>query len=159
MNRKAKRINHNLSGSFLIELVIAIAILIIVLIGYLQLFIYCFGQSETARNISIAITEVQGKLEEMRNHNFSDIVIDYGLGGNPGNTFSLTQLSGVGAIYINSTNPKLLTIELEASWRERGNRIIGEDVDLDGVLDTGEDSNGNGKLDSTVSLVSMITER
>lgn len=157
--KETKAQRHSIAGAFLIELMIAVAILVIVLVGYLQLSIYCFGLTETTRNLTVAITEVQGKLEEMRNHNFDSIVGDYSQGGDPGNTFSLTQLDGMGVIYIDNTNPELLEIEIFASWQEKGNRVIGEDANLNGILDSGEDNNGNGKLDSPVSLVTLIAKK
>jgi type II secretory pathway pseudopilin PulG len=159
MKKKLRVGRLHQKGSFLIELLIAIVILVIVLVGYLQLFISCFGLSETSRRLTFAISQTQGKLEEIRNHNFSTIVVDYGLGGNPGNTFSLIPLNGEGVIYINNTNPHLLTVEIAASIQDKGNRVIGEDADYNGILDAGEDTNGNGKLDSPVSLISMIAER
>jgi hypothetical protein len=37
--------------------------------------------------------------------------------------------------------------------------VYGEDKDLDGVLDAGEDLNGNGKLDAPVQIVDRIFQR
>lgn len=156
--RNLKKLN-SLSGAFLIELMIAAAILIIVLVGYLQLSIYCFSLMETARGSSIAIGQAQDKLEEIRNTDFGEIASNYGPGGTPGNIFSLTQLTGTGVIYIDSISPLLLEIEIVINWQEKGNRIIGEDTNLNGSLDVGEDTNGNGKLDSPLSLVTLIARR
>lgn len=153
-----RRLSHGV-GFTLIELMIAVGVLIIVLVGLLQIFIYCLNLSEFAGNATLAISEAQGELEEIRSHEFERIAGDYGPGGNPGNTFELAQLNGKGTIYIDDTNPALLAIEIVVSWREKGNRIVGEDSDLNGVLDSGEDTNGNGKLDSPVVLVSLIAER
>ncbi|MBU3912428.1 MAG: prepilin-type N-terminal cleavage/methylation domain-containing protein [Candidatus Omnitrophica bacterium] len=147
------------AGFTLMELVIAIGILALVLVGLLQVFVCCLSLSELAGNSTIAISKAQGKLEEIRNHSFNSIVVDYSQGESPGNIFDLTQLNGKGVIYIDDTNPELLEIEIVVSWQEKGNRIIGEDSNLNGALDTGEDDNGNGKLDSPVSLVSMIAKR
>jgi hypothetical protein len=48
---------------------------------------------------------------------------------------------------IGATNPPLLTIHVAACWRHRGMQVS-EDVDCDGLLDVGEDVNGNGWYES-----------
>lgn len=153
-------------GFSLIELMITVVILVIVLIGLLQLFIYCLSLAQMAGNLTIAITEAQGKLEEIRNHSFDSIAADYAQDGSLGNIFNLNRLNGIGVIYIDDTNSELLEIEIVVSWRSTGNRIIGEDngsgtggIPLDGQLNGTEDANGNNKLDSPTSLVSLIAKR
>ena len=107
-----------------------------------------------------ALTDAQSKLEEMRSDTFSQITTDYSSGGTPGNTFNLTQGNGKGVIYIDSSNSTLLTITIVVSWQNnQDRRIIGEDLNLNGVLDAGEDTDGNGKLSSPVTLVGLIASR
>jgi len=152
-----------LSGFTLMELMFTAGIVALVVAGLLQLFIYCLSLGEMAGNVTFAVSEAQGVLEEMRNHNFEDIVTDYGPAGTPGNTFNLTQVEGMGVIYIDDTtgelNDDLLEVEVVVSFRTKPNRIIGEDRDLDGQLDAGEDNNGNLQLDSPATLVSLIAKR
>lgn len=148
------------SGFSLIEIMIAMSILIFSFTLLVRLFIHCLNAGDSAKDLSIAMGETQGKLEEIRNYSsFSSIVTDYGQGGNPGNIFSLNQLNATGVIYINSSNTDLLEIEIVTSLRTVDDRVIGEDQDLDGILDGGEDVNGNGKFDSPVSLVSVFAKR
>lgn len=144
-NKKSNRRNSS-SGFMLVELMIAVGIMVVVLLGYLQLYVYCLGLSETSGNITLAIIEAQDKLEEMRNHNFDTLVVDYGASGFPGDTFNLDQLSGTGTIYfIPGANPKLLEVEIVISWTDRKNRAMG-----------GVDEDFDGRIDSPVELVSMI---
>lgn len=150
---------YHLKGFFLIEIMIVIAVLVIVLVGYLQLSIVCFGLAETTKNITIAISEIQSQLDQIRNYNYSNIVSDYSQGGSPGDIFSLSQLDGVGIISLNNSNPELLEVEITACWQEKGRRIIGEDINLNGVLDADEDKNANGKIDSPASLITLIAQR
>lgn len=92
-----------------------------------------------------------------------------GAGADPGycvGSFDLTQLNGKGVIYIfnnhasySEITPELLGVQVVISWQDKYNRIIGEDSDLDGVLDAGEDKNGNGRLDSLVNLFTTLTSR
>jgi len=134
-------------GFFLIELTITIAVLIIVIFGYLSLFVHCLGLAETSANITFATVEAQDKIEEIRNHQFENIQADYGTA--PGNTFALTQLNGTGYIYvINTGNPSLLTIEIAISWLDKNNRLIG-----------GVDEDSDGRIDSPVEVVTIIAKR
>ena len=146
-------------GFSLVETLVALGILVVVLGGLLQLFIYCSLLSESAKNMTFALSEAQGKVEEIRDHNYAAIAADYAAAGTPGSTFNLTQCTGMGIVRIDSSNADLLQIEVIVSWRNHNNRVIGEDTNLNGTLDTGEDANGNGKLDSVVSLVSLMAKR
>ena len=147
-------------GFSLLEVLLTVSILTITLIGLLQLFVYCSFLSELSGNVTLAVTEAQNKLEEIRNHNYSLITADYIEGGSPGNTFNLSQGAGKGVIYIDSSNPSLLQIQVVVSWKNNKNdRVIGEDTNLNGSLDSGEDLNGNGKLDSPATVVSLIARR
>ena len=122
----------------------------------------------------------QQKLEEIRNHNFNTMVGDYSPGGSEGNTFTIDPANWLAAgdqsavIYIlnpqtgvilntsPSANPGLDLYEIRVTicWRQKGNRIIGEDANLDGVWDqASEDANGNGQLDSPAQIVTLISER
>lgn len=147
------------SGFTLVELLVAVLILGFVLVGLIQVFVRCSVLAELARNKTTAMSEIQGKMEEIRNYSFNSIATDYASGGSQGNTFSLTQLTGMGIIYIDSSNADLLEIKIVASWQNKYGRIIGEDLDLDGALDTGEDTDGDGDLSSIATLEGMVAER
>ena len=146
-------------GFSLPEFMVAVGILAFVIVGLFRIFIYCAVLSNLSRNMTIALSEAETKLEEMRNHPFNSIVTDYSSGGTPGNTFSTTQLDGMGVIYIDSSNPELLVVEIMVSWKNDNNRIVGEDIDLDGEIDSGEDIDNDSKLDSLVTIASMISKR
>lgn len=150
------------NGFTLVELLVSIVILVLVLVVLLQLYLFWFNINETAASYFYAASETQEKLEEIRNRGFYDfdsIVVDYGLGGSPGNIFNLRHGNATGVIYINNTNPELLEIEIVTSLLATAGRVVGEDTDLDGILDAGEDLNGNGKFDSPVTLKSFLTKR
>jgi prepilin-type N-terminal cleavage/methylation domain-containing protein len=147
----------NNRGFTLVELLIVVGILAVVVLGLLQLFIYTSVQAQMAGNKTLAVAAATNKIEEIRNHTYTSIAADYASGGTPGNKFTPANITGKGIIYIGSSNPDLLTIEVDVSWRNKYGRVIGEDLDLDGVKDTGEDVNGNNKLDSPVKLISAIT--
>lgn len=150
------------------ELIIAAAVLVIALVALLATYTGCFRLNETAKNLTIAMNIAQEKMEEIRNHTFASIVVDYGSGGNPGDTFSPSPLDGSGRIDIIAdgsdpqgvTSSDLLQVTITISWRQRGGRVIGEDADLDGLWEqASEDANGNGQYDSPAQVVTLISRR
>ena len=50
-------------------------------------------------------------------------------------------------------------VTMDPIWREGQNRMIGEDANLNGVLNAGEDRNGNGRLDSPSQITIRIAQR
>jgi len=93
-------------------------------------------------------------MEEIKKMSFDSL----SLGGKP---FNLTDYGFVyseskGRVEVSNTPySDLKRIRLIGCFKSR-QRIIGEDKDLDGILDTGEDSNGNGRLDSPLEIVTLI---
>jgi len=71
-----KRI-HSQQGFTLAEILIAVGILGVVMVGLLQVYIHCSVLAEAAGNKSVAMAEAQSKMEEIRNDDFESIVADY----------------------------------------------------------------------------------
>ncbi len=141
----------------MLELLIAATILVVALLGLLGVFTGCFGLNETARNLTIAINGAQEKLEEMRNADFGTIVANY---NGPFNVSGLDGIGRVDATYVAGSNNNLIDIRVVICWRQGRNRIIGEDKNLNGNLDPGEDVNpANGRLDSPAQIVTLMAER
>ena len=143
----------------LVELLIVVGILAVVIVGMMRIFIYATITPQLAANKTQAVSEAQDKIEEIRNYNFDSIATAYAGGGTPGNTFTPNAIDGIGVVYIDSSNASLLEIKVVVSWRDRYGRMIGEDINLNGMLDTGEDLNSNGEIDSMVSLTTLLAER
>jgi hypothetical protein len=92
--------------------------------------------------------------EEMRNSAFNRIVDDYS-----GLNFIVNDIpQSRGVVYVDDTNPELLQVTISVCWRQ-GNRVIGEDTNLNGQLDAGEVDNGNNIIDSPVQIVTIIANR
>ncbi|MBI4335816.1 MAG: hypothetical protein HY589_04090 [Candidatus Omnitrophica bacterium] len=143
-------------GLTLIEVLISAAVLAGVLVSVISVYMICFELTYTSRNMTFAVNGAQLKMEEIRDHDFYKINDDYNNAD-----FTVRELpagANRGVIYVDNSNPDLLEVAISVSWREHG-RVIGEDLDFDGVLDTGEDKNGNGFIDSTVQVVSLIAAR
>lgn len=148
---------RSLTGFTLIELTIASAILAMTLLGVLAFYQDTLILGQYAQGRTLALQSVQAKLEEMRRNPYGSLTTNYGVGGTPGNTFIPTGLNGRGAITFDTTNPAAIGVRVTVSWQERG-RMFGEDRDLDGALDAGEDTNGNGLLDGPVELVTYLAD-
>jgi hypothetical protein len=151
------RFIDNRKGFTLIEVMLAAAFLIIVLGGLLATYISCFELISTSRNLTLAVNAARGKVEEIRDYSFNQIYSDY-----DNTTFTVNEMSAGnsrGVVYVDNTNPDLLQVIVSVCWRQRANRIIGEDLDLDGNLDTGEDTNPNNMIDSPAQLITLITAR
>ncbi|MBN3038533.1 MAG: hypothetical protein JW869_03860 [Candidatus Omnitrophica bacterium] len=148
-------------GLTMIEVMITVGILVVALLGFLRLFMYCSQLAQTARNLSFAVNDAQVKLEEMRYYNFDRLAIDYAPSANPGDTFNLSQLDGMGKIYLTPVggNPEVLQVDIVVSYRGGGNHLIGEDDNFNGSIDGPEDVNGNNRLDSPAAIVSYISKR
>lgn len=169
----------------MLELMIAAAVLVVVLLGLLGVFTGCFGLNETAKNLTIAINGAQQKLEEIRNHDFAQIPTDYAAGGTPGNLFDPggeddnlngildageddnangvldSPLNGGGVVFVSAFGGSfdLLQIRIVVSWMQKGGRYVGEDENFNGIMDAGEDVNGNNMLDSPAQITTLMAER
>lgn len=141
-------------GVTLVEMLLAAAILAYTVCGMLALYAGCFDLISTSKNTSIAINAAQGLMEEIRNAPFPQIIDDY---DNINFTVN-TMPSNRGVVYVDDTDPELLRITISVCWNQR-NRIIGEDRNLNGVLEAGEDANSNSVIDSPVQLVTLVANR
>jgi len=142
-------------GFVLAEVLLGAAILAFVLCGILATYINCFDLITTSRNSTAAVNSAQSIIEEIRDYSFTSIFNDYN-----NQTFTVSEIpASRGIIYVDNTNPDLLTVTISVSWQQHGNRIIGEDLDLDGVIDAGEDINANNMLDSPVQIITLVTPK
>ena len=160
-------------GFVLIEVLLATAIAAFAICGILLMYIVGMDLIRTSKNASIATSAAQGIMEKIRNTPFTDIpnmIIDVnGISYSPivvntnltrwsfplpGNNLPTNRC----AVYVNDTDPEFLLVTISVCWRQ-GNRIVGEDINLNGALDAGEDANGNGIIDSTVELVTQVANR
>ncbi|MEW6170402.1 MAG: prepilin-type N-terminal cleavage/methylation domain-containing protein [Candidatus Omnitrophota bacterium] len=151
---KNRNRQQSLKGFTLIEVMMALAILAFCLTGMLLTYIGLLALSETSRNLSLAVNVAQTKVEELRNQPF-DSLVNFN-----GTTFDVPGFaagSAKGRIEVTDTDyADLKQVRIVSCWRQRGGRLIGEDVNLNGVLNDGEDQNGNNILDSPSEVISFI---
>lgn len=143
-------------GFTLIELVLGTGIMLLTILGILAVYNHSILLNRYSEGVVLALESSQGKLEEMKNHSYDDLETDYG--SYPVNTFPTQGLDGMGSISF-ETNPPVGTkgAWVVVCWREKG-RLFGEDGDLDGRLDAGEDTNGDNRLSSPVELFTQFTQ-
>ncbi len=129
----------------------ATAIFLIAAVALLYAVLKSMELEELGRRSQQALAGIQSQLDRIKNTPFSTIVATY-----DNTTFTNTNLTGMGKIYVDDTDPHLLVIKVVYCWRQSNNRVIGEDTNLNGVLNTGEDKNGNGQIDSYVQVQTQI---
>ena len=135
------------------ELLIASLILMAIFVGTMMVFIKCLDLTEFAGNSTSAVWAVKNRIAQIEGTAFAQIAGTY-----HNVTFTDNAVNGIGVSDVDSSNPELLEVTVTFCWRQKNGRIIGEDLDLDGVLDGGEDTNGNGIIDSPVQVVTKIYE-
>lgn len=145
-----RRIQSN-QGFTLPELMVAAMIMVLAFMGILYTYARYLELDELSRNTSLALQASQDKIEAIKNTAYDQIVATYN-----NQTFTYTGINGRGSIRIVDTNPKLMLVTVTFCWRQSNGRLMGEDKNLNGVLNTGEDANANGTIDSPVQLIAYI---
>lgn len=141
-------------GFTLIEVMLTVGILAFCLCGLMVTYINMFVFSDLSRGFSLASNAIQAKIEEIRSYEF-DTLDSYN-----GTKFDLDGFASSDSeavIQVDDTvyTDALKRVRIVACFRSR-NRLIGEDLNLNGDLDAGEDTNGNARLDSPVEVVTLI---
>lgn len=138
-------------GSSLLEVIIATAVFLIAAVALLYAILKSMELEELGRRSQQALAGIQSQIDVIKNTPFSTIVATY-----DNATFTNANLTGMGKIYVDDTDPELLVIKVVYCWRQSNSRVIGEDTNLNGVLNAGEDKNGNGQIDSYVQVQTQI---
>jgi len=138
-------------GLTLTELMIATIILTPIFAGVMLVFIQCVQLSQLAQNSSRALMATKDRMSAIEETAFNQIAGNFN-----GVTFTVPGLNGIGTTYVTSVDADVLEVVTVFNWRENNGKQIGEDADLDGQIDGGEDANGNGVLDSPVQVTTRI---
>jgi prepilin-type N-terminal cleavage/methylation domain-containing protein len=138
------------SGFTLIEMLLATFILAPIYLMTMLSFINTSQLNDSAKNTALALRACANQIETIDSTSFDQIYAAY-----HNATFTFNGLEGIGSVYVDNTQPKVLTITTSFCWKDPSERIIGEDHNLNGQLDPGEDLNNNGLIDSPVKLVTV----
>jgi len=154
----------NNSGFTLIEVLITSAIMVVALVSTLGLFGYLLSAAGGDRSFTIAEYEAERQMETILAIPYSDAKTTYTNNGAlkvPPFTFDITGLSGKGVVYANElpgTAGGLMRVKVVVCYRDK-DRVIGEDTNFNGILDGGEDANGNGELDSPCQIETVLANK
>ncbi len=140
-------------GFTLPELLIAAVVFVLTFVGILLSYLRCMELNELSRNSSLAVAAVKSRMEDIKNTDFVNISSTYDK-----IAFSANGINGKGVSYVEdvATDPKLLKVTISFCWKQKSGLLVGEDNDLDGQLDAGEDKNANNILDSITQVVSYV---
>ena len=142
----------------LIELMVTVTIVVIGLTSILASYANMFILGDLARDLSRATNAVRAQMEEIKQEEFDNLdALD-------ATTFDLdgfTALEAKGRIEVRGVtgNSGLREVRVIGCFLSR-NRVIGEDSNLNGVLDVPalEDQNNNGRLDCPVEFITLLAD-
>ncbi len=150
-----KKNNKYSKGLTLMEIMVTFAILAFVLSGLLALYLNIFLLGDISRQTILASNAAEAEMEVIKNINYDNLLA---FNGNTFNVAGFPAGEAIGVINVtNTVYSDLLRVRVVVSFRQKGQRIIGEDRNLNGVLDGGEDSNGNGQIDSPIEVITLIS--
>lgn len=133
------------TGFTITELMISILILAPLFIGTMYVFVKCIELNDIAANTTIATLAAKSKTSQIEITPFNQIISTY-----DNVSFTIYNFNGIGLTKINQINTDLLEIITTVCWQEKNGNIIGEDKNLNGHLETLEDTNNNNVMDSPV---------
>lgn len=142
----------------LVEVLLSAIIFLIAITGVVGIFYGMFVFTDVLRMSTKAIVAINSKMEEIRKSGFDN------LDSYNGEVFELTGFSpgeSKGRVEVRDISgyTDFKEVRIVASFKCRG-RVIGEDKNLNGVLDAGEDSTVYGeadRLDSPVEIITLMT--
>lgn len=141
-------------GFTLAELIVAAGILGIVVGGILVSYIRCMELNEASENKSLAVKAARDRMEIIKSTAYANLVSTYN-----NVPFAVTGFTGQGVSYVTVLNAKNTEVVVSVSWRQKNGRVYGEDKNLNGVINGGEDVNNDGRLNSPVDIVTRIFKR
>lgn len=149
-----RKVFLNRHGMTLPELLVAVFILVLAVTGIILSYLQAMELQEVAQATSVATKAALSRIDQIRSTTYNQIKTTYN-----GVAFNVTGLNAKGVSYVNDDNPKLLLVKVEVSWKQRSNRVYGDDKNLNGQADAGEHVDAKGMMDSPVQLTSWIFEK
>jgi prepilin-type N-terminal cleavage/methylation domain-containing protein len=142
------------NGFTLVELLVSVLIAVIACVCILGGILTCMYLNRLAFEYTVANNACIREAETIMQSSFYSVFATYN-----NTTFAVAGLpQALGYVYVNNTNPDLLQVWVSVCWRDVGSRVVGEDANLNGTLDAGED-NGNNRVDSPVQISFLMAAR
>lgn len=162
-----------INGGFtFVEVAIALLLIALLAVGMSAALVYGLKMAQTGADKNTAVLAAIQRMESLRSSAYADL---NSVPPQNGVTFPVfypgtAQLLGRGntravtlSLLPSPPNPpnraSLIEVTVTVCWRDRWGRLYGEDSNLNGGLDPGEDLNGNGLLDSPVRLTTRMASR
>lgn len=139
-------------------MLLTVTILGVSICGILLTYINMFMLSDLSRDLTMATNAVQAKMEEVKKNSFDTLSA---LNGTTFDIFGFDSGKAKGRIEVsdvtlrNPSTETLKKVRIVVCFKSR-DRVIGEDANLNGALNTGEDTNNNNRLDGPVELITFI---
>lgn len=150
-------------GFSLVELLFAVFIAMVVFSALLTLVQSSLRIQSGSQDLILANNAARNRIEDIRTAAFDTIVATYHNRVFDASGFTVGSAKGRStAVYVAGSGNELIDVRVVVCFRGRDGKVIGEDdgrgggIALDGVLNGGEDVNGNGLLDSPCVLVTAI---
>ena len=138
----------------LAELMIATLILVMGLMGILVTYVRCIELDEISAKSFDTLQAMRDVVENIRNTPYNEIFPTFS-----NQNFVINGIPGMGTIYIDNTNPRLMGIQVVFCLKLSKGYILGEDRNLNGILDKNEDLNKNDQIDSPLKLFTLLFYR
>ena len=160
-------------GLTLMEIVFSVGLMAVIAVGALSIYPALFDVLTVNSQKLIAWEVAKREMESLKNTSFDTLMLQaYDPGSQqpvayafPTDLMTKYLPQGSGVYYIERMHDKdnnlisgLLKIETVVCLKA-GRRILGEDLNLNGILDTGEDSNNDHKITSPIDLTTLIMKK
>lgn len=137
------------------------AILAIAIIGVFSIYASSIALTDMAGAMTQVTNVARYKMEALYAQNFDT------LNNFDGQTFDLSEFSpeslavkeARGVYKVDNYGNNLKKVTISISYRTKGDRAIGEDVNLSGTLDAGEDANADARLSSPIDITTIIARK
>lgn len=148
-------------GFTLFEVALAMAVFALAASGSLSLFISCTRLTDSAGHITRMVERAREELENrIRRTDFESLDDYFFITNDPLPLSLVCYVEGYDSVNPNNELNRLLKmVKIVITYRETSNRIIGEDRNLNGRLDDGEDTNGDNRISSPCEIVTFIARR
>jgi type II secretory pathway pseudopilin PulG len=135
------------------ELLIATAIILLTSLAILFSYVQCLELNTINKDTMAVLEQARNTVEAIKSTPFGEIYDAYNK-----KIVALKDPEGIAIVEVDNKNPQLLSVSVKCFWKTK-NRMVGEDKNLNGILDKDEDKNENGKLDSPITLFTDIAKR
>jgi prepilin-type N-terminal cleavage/methylation domain-containing protein len=141
-------------GFTLPELLIASTVVLLTSVGILFTYVQCLELNRMNHDTSLVLQAVRNLMEEIRSVSPSMVHDTYNE-----KTHLIEEPKGIVLVTVNDQDPQLLLVTAKCFWKQGKGRMMGEDINFNGMLDLGEDVNKNDALDSPLTLVTYVHNR